>query len=329
MSNELVGPGKGVERDRWGRPLITHPSNPSAPLIPYTRTTTFVDALSDKEGLMRWKQRMTAIGLASRPDLLLAVSQVGDDKAKLGRLCEEAAEHAGSMQAATVGTELHALTERLDRGEDIGAIPDPWDKDLAAYARATAGLTVEAIETFGIHDGHQIAGTFDRIVSTGNARYIADIKTGSIEYGVGKIAMQLAAYAHMRAYDVETGKRGAPVDVDTERAIIIHLPAGAGTCTLHWVDIRAGWEHVHLAAKVRQWRKRRDLTAPVEDLAAPTRAHVIDLVQAATDVPALEAVWAAHTDLWDGELTRLAALRKKALTAGAGPKSKNKKEKAA
>jgi len=40
------------------------------------------------------------------------------------------------------------------------------------------------------------------------------------------------------------------------------LPAGQARCELHWLDITAGWEAARLAATVRAWRNRRDLTAP-------------------------------------------------------------------
>jgi hypothetical protein len=50
--------------------------------------------------------------------------------------------------------------------------------------------------------------------------------------------------------------------VSLERALVIHLPAGQARCELHWLDIAAGWEAARLAATVRAWRARRDLTQP-------------------------------------------------------------------
>ena len=52
---ELVGPGKHVQRDRWGRPLITPPRGGKP--VPYTRCTTYVDVLESTWNLMAWKQR--------------------------------------------------------------------------------------------------------------------------------------------------------------------------------------------------------------------------------------------------------------------------------
>jgi hypothetical protein len=41
-------------------------------------------------------------------------------------------------------------------------------------------------------------------VEYGGKRYIADLKTGSIEWGTLKIAAQLAVYARSHTYDVAT-----------------------------------------------------------------------------------------------------------------------------
>jgi hypothetical protein len=51
--------------------------------------------------------------------------------------------------------------------------------------------------------------------------------------------------------------------VDQEKALIIHLPVGTGTCTLHLVDIGMGWFGVELAMQVRDWRNRKDLSEPL------------------------------------------------------------------
>ena len=123
------------------------------------------------------------------------------------------------------------------------------------------------VEQFTVLDELKIGGTPDRVVEYDGQRYIADVKTGSIEYGAGAIAMQLAVYAHSRLYNLRTGER-TPLDVHQDRAVVIHLPAGTGTCTLHWVDITAGWEAVQHATWVRAWRARRNLIAPTDTPAA-------------------------------------------------------------
>lgn len=265
MTLELASAVEPIPRDRYGRPLVI-PREGGKP-IPYTRCTTYVGVLEDTFNLARWQQRMVALGLASRPDLLLAVSAHGDDKTELNRICAEAQEAAAAHAAATTGTALHALTERLDRGMPVGVIPEAYQADLAAYEKETAELTPVEIEAFTVLDTLQIGGTPDRVVEFRGARYIADVKTGSIEYGMGKIAMQLAVYSRSSLYDHRTGERTS-LQVDQNNAIVIHLPAGEGRCELHWVNIAAGWEAVKLATSVRAWRARSGLSIPFKGVPA-------------------------------------------------------------
>jgi hypothetical protein len=248
-----------IARDRYGRPLVLPPGGGRP--IPYTRCTTFVGVLEDTSNLTKWKQRMTAIGLTLRPDLALAVAAHRADKSKLNKIVEEAMEAASSSAAATTGTALHALTEQMDRGEVMAAIPEAFQGDIAAYEFATAPLTNIHIERFTVHDGLQVAGTPDRVVEYKDALYIADVKTGSIEWGMGKIAMQLAVYANSLLYDIATGDR-ASLNVDTRRALVIHLPAGQGRCDLVWVDITEGWRAVQVAAEVRKHRQHKAWSWP-------------------------------------------------------------------
>jgi hypothetical protein len=248
-----------IARDRYGRPLVIPPAGGKP--IPYTRCTTFVGVLEDTSNLTKWKQRMTAIGLTLRPDLALAVAAHRADKSKLNKIVDEAMEAAASSAAATTGTALHSLTEQIDRGINPGSIPAAYGPDLDAYEFATAPLMPLHIEQFVVHDGLQVAGTPDRVVEYKDALYIADLKTGSIEWGMGKIAMQLAVYANSQLYDVETGER-ASLNVDTRRALVIHLPAGQGRCDLVWVDIAEGWRAVQVAAEVRKHRQHKAWSWP-------------------------------------------------------------------
>lgn len=218
----------------------------------YTRCTTFIGCLEDRYNLEKWQQRMVMLGMADHPELVLAVAAHRDDKSTLDDIAAEAQTLARSGRAALTGTAIHKLTADLDRGLEVGRVPGDYQRDLDAYRAATAVFTSEYVEQFMVCDELRIGGTPDRIVSFNGKRYIADTKTGDISRA-GKIAMQLAVYAHSDIYDIETGTR-TPVDVDRRNGIIIHLPAGTGTCELHWVNIAAGWDAVLLADQVRTWR---------------------------------------------------------------------------
>jgi predicted RecB family endonuclease len=275
-----------VPRDRWGRPMVT-PPNGGKPKA-YTRVTTFAGSVEDMYGLGQWQQRMVALGLAKRPDLLLSVSAHEDDKDELNRIAEAAKEAAAASAAATTGTALHRLAERYDRGQlALDDVPESHRADLRAYIAAMHGidgLTMHGIEEFVVVDDLQVAGTFDRVVEHDGQRYVADIKTGSIEYGAGKMAIQLALYSRGRLYTPGQPDR-ADTGVSQTAGIIIHLPAGQGRCDLHWIDLRAGWEAVELCERVRAWRKRKGLLAAASFGPAMLARSVVDVPSKADTTP--------------------------------------------
>ncbi len=320
-----------VNRDRYGRPLITPPGGGKPK--PYTRCTTYVGALEDTYNLAKWQQRMVAIGLAHRPDYVLEVAGIGDltgdpvadkiKKAKLDVVAEKAIEAAKASAAATVGTALHALAERHDRGQATGPIPAAYQADIEAYKTVTAGMRHKWVEQMCVQDKLQVAGTPDRITTYRGKRYIVDLKTGSIEWGASKIAMQLAMYAQSLVYDPATGERSRH-DADLDRGIVIHLPAGTGRAQLYWVDLKLGAEGIRYARNTRQWRayKFADAMEPIDQ--APDTAGerveaavdpVLDAITAATTAEELGAVWREHRAAWTDEHTQAAAQRKKTLTA--------------
>lgn len=289
-----------IERDRWGRPLVVPPGGGKP--VPYTRCTTYVDALDSKEGLMRWRSRMTALGLAARPDLALAVQSTDpDDKTALDSVVEQALDAAKASAAATTGTALHQLTERVDEGGTLDglALPDEHRASMDAYRRATGHLEWSAVEQFRVHDELRIGGTADRVAVVDGASVICDIKTGSIDYP-GKFAMQLAVYAHSTIYDPATAQRHSDAPpMDVERGLIIHLPAGEGECTLHWIDLQAGWSAVELAGRVREWRSKANSRAKDRRLLQPYEMPAvadpiqpwIDRATRLTDHDDLRALW--------------------------------------
>ncbi len=252
-------------RDRYGRYLLPDPVTGQERA--WTRATTWAKTLSDTTGLHRWECRMVAKGITLRPDLYaLAAAAPAKDVAALDALTEAAREAAAASASANLGTALHKFTERHDRGERI-APPEPWAADLAAYAATmrAEGITIDPahIERITPVPDLGAAGTLDRIAKVpGHGLVIADVKTGQdLRHSWGEIAIQLAIYAHGAGLWTGTGYDPMP-EVSQDRALVIHLPAGQARCELHWLDIAAGWEAARLAATVRAWRGRRDLTQP-------------------------------------------------------------------
>lgn len=240
------------KRDNFGRPLIIPPDGGKP--VAYRRCTTFIDVLADRGALERWKQRKTAIGLSMRSDLLLRVQAEKKNNATLDKICEWALQAAGSDASANIGTAIHSLTEQIDRGE-TPEIPEAFAKDIQAYLHATKALTMKAIEVFVVNDDLKVGGTFDRI-ALDLEPVVADLKTGSITYDAGKIAMQLAVYAHSQIYNIETGER-TPLDVSHQRGLVIHLPQGEGRCSILEADLEEGWRGAQLAADVWAWRSKK------------------------------------------------------------------------
>lgn len=311
-----VTPAADIRRDRWGRPLVV-PVDGGKP-VAYTRCTTFVGSIEDTYNLSKWQQRMVALGLADRRDLLLAVAAHRDDKTRLNQICEDALEAAKGHAAATTGTALHAITETFDRGNDVGLLPEDAGRDLAAYAAATKTLKPIHIEQFMVLDHLKIGGTPDRISTyVDGKRYVTDLKTGSIDFGYLKIAAQLAVYARSRPYDVEAGKRMEPHGAELDKGIVIHLPAGSGTCTLYWVDLLAGWEVVRLCKQVREKRALPEhaIFSQVDTPFTPAPSLAEQLF-ACPSPDAVRALWRDHASSWTDELTQLAKRHITALTEG-------------
>lgn len=329
---EFTNPAPEVPRDRWGRPLVV-PSTGGKP-VAYTRCTTFVGVVEDTYNLSKWQQRMVALGLSDRPDLLLAVASNRDDKKHLDTVCEQAMDAAKAGAAATTGTALHLLTERMDRGLGTGVVPEAYVADLEAYARTTAPLKAVHIEAFCVQDMMKVGGTPDRVVTFQGKRYIADLKTGSINFGYLKIAAQLAMYARSRLYDPASHER-SPHGAEIDRGIVIHLPAGSGTCTLHWVDLTEGWEAVKVARMVRNLRAHgfKALFSPFAEQPGPTVPLAVPQVEqqhplqvsmtdaitsAIANAPTEQAVrnlWEQHVDTWTDTHTELAKARITALAS--------------
>lgn len=283
------GGDQRIKRDGYGRPLVIPPEGGKA--VGYTRCTTFVDCMDDRNNLEKWKMRSVAIGLSLRPDLLLRVSSIGPDepdeaddakvwKAQHNEAAKAALEAAKSSAKATIGSSLHTYTEKIDRGQPVGPVPADYVRHLKAYEEATKGLTARHIEQFTVQDDLRIGGTPDRIVELDghDGLYIADVKSGSVAYP-HKMAMQLAVYAHSLLYNPVTGERTNPGAVSTERGIIIALDQKTGECQLHWIDLARAWEAVQVAAQVHAWRKTKDLVKPLLSV-VPDQVAAAPLVEA-------------------------------------------------
>ena len=251
-----------IPRDQYGRPLIA-PIDGGKP-VAYTRVSTLAKTLDDQSALMLWKQRMTAIGLSKRPDLLSLTAAKYDDKKTMNDVVKQAMSAAESDKAANVGTALHRLTELVDTDQLPTGLPAEHLNDLYAYEQAMKPLQVVASEMFVVVDEVQAAGTFDRLVRLPDGRIVvADIKTGQTEpdYPHG-VMQQTAIYSRGWIYEHGKGRvaRLGDLGVDQSTGLLIHLPAGKGRCDLYLLDLERGWTLAQIAVAVRSAYKDKTLT---------------------------------------------------------------------
>lgn len=290
-------------------------------MVGYTRTTTYIDCLEDKTTLTKWKMRMLLEGvaaaeepgeregvtskireLAHRRDVAITKARKQDRKGKLqpgqlamlvdgawgdfkkamDALADEVFELGGGREAATKGTDIHALCELYD-AEGMDAVQEKLDAgeitpadfaDVEAYADACRrlGLKVVASEQVIVNDDLKVAGRLDRIylaklpeirdpktgevlreADTRAKRYVGDLKTGRVDYGQAKIAQQIRMYAESSAYDLDTHERSSH-GANRTVGLLIHLPAGAAKATVHIVDLATGGRGNKLAGEVRAFR---------------------------------------------------------------------------
>lgn len=309
-----------VERDGWGRYRLIHPTTGKKQA--WQRCTTFAKMLEDTFGLGVWQQRMVAKGLALRPDLLDIVTtlEVKRDAERLNQILEQAKDAAGQKVAANQGTVCHKHTEDVDRGElTLDQVPPRYRADVTAYTETLrrAGITIvpQMIERITVVPDLSVGGTLDRVVRARNGKYyVLDVKTGNMDFGQLGICIQLAVYAagvnSAGVYDLDTGTWAPPNSygdsietgpwsvphVETDYALVAHIPVGSGTCELLKVPIDTGWEAVQTAAQVRDWRKKKRLfTAYDPEDVAPGEAEVKRLNEIASQPPTWEDRFRAVT----------------------------------
>lgn len=262
MSITFTHPTVDIPRDRWGRPLIIPEGGGKA--VPYTRMSTLSKALDDKTALTKWKQRQVVVGLGARPDLVQVAQTVKGDDRKLDEVVESAMVAAESERAANLGTALHALSEEVDKGTPVAELPEWAREDMAAYKAALTGIEILAAEMFVVVDEIAAAGTFDRLVRLPDGRaMVADLKTGRHEprYPQGA-TQQIAGYSRGHLYDAEKGRVGhlPSLGIDQDHGLLIHCPAGTGTCDLYLLDLNVGWSLIQVSVAVRAAFKEKVIT---------------------------------------------------------------------
>lgn len=266
LENDQLETGKPEpRRDNYNRAMLL---DPNGNRVPYTRVSTIAKALDDKDSLINYNQRLTAVGLTRRKDIhdiiQLMTDPEGDDKSELRRLVNDAADAGGAGVKANQGTARHKASERIDAGESPTSfvMPDDirWDIDAYLTELDRVGLRPlpQLCETHGVIEGFDynglgVSGTFDKALGDGSDIFCADMKTGQqVKYAMLAWSIQVAMYANFEArYDVRTDTRHPMPDLRKDVGFIIWLPAGQRRCKIIEIDLANGFRYAQLAAQIR------------------------------------------------------------------------------
>lgn len=273
------------DRDRWSRYLIHGQA--------HTRATTFAKLGANTKAIEAWNERNVIRGMTLRPDLLMLANglEVKRDRSDLNSIAAQAKDAAGSKVAANIGTAYHAFSEWIDAGLiNLRDVPEQYQGRVHQYTDAItrAGLTTRpewierttAVRADQVGAPLPVAGTLDRIFQLPDGSLvIGDLKTGSdLSYSEMEIEVQLALYAHgvnthgLFDWNTKTWQRTVedplgrwPLEVRTDIAIVVHLPADGDGCTLYVADIERGWRDAQrlgpLQASLKEKNRFRTLTA--------------------------------------------------------------------
>lgn len=303
-----------------GAPMVKRPDG-SGRWDRYSRPSAWGEDLDEQSALVNWRIDRAIEGVARDPALRATIA------ANLG--IKEGAEERRNLainrgrgdQDADIGTALHAMSHRIERGDDF-VCPPPYDADMAAYLSALdrAGLVSRHIECHLCSDEWRAAGTADRIYEitrpllTPDGRrievgqfVIGDLKTGKLkDYSIPSYVIQLAIYCDSVFYDVATDERSPlPDGLRTDWGLLVRMPAGTATVRLEWADLNVGREGAAIVRQVRSWRKRSDfigpLTWPVDDEVA--------VMSISPDEAVAEAMEAPPPDEWVVAMTTFAQQR--------------------
>lgn len=304
--DQIAGPNRDatVRRDHLGRYLIPDPTTGKE--RSWMRATTLAKTLDDGEALVRWKCARTAIGVALKPSIQAGITAAQSDSKALGKLVDQAQEAAGANEQRELGTHLHRILELVDTGRmDPGGVPAPWGRDVSAYLaelkRQSLVVRPDLCEVIFLNHTLEVAGTCDRVYQDHEGRLVvADIKTGGRVYYLS-FAMQFAIYATAtHVYNPVTDELTPAPEMRQDHTLMVHAPAGSGTCHIEALSVGEGYEAVLMALEVRRTRAK-DKAKHIQ--ATTWQPPILELVPPPADNPvlALRAALVARVALLKNE----------------------------
>lgn len=268
-------PDEGIQRDRYGRPLIFQENGT---VKPYRRASSVAGTMNDAEGIVIWSNRHTAVGVARNVGIAQRIATLGEnpddytpqDKRDLDSMIRDAKAQTGGEYKADYGTALHRATEP---GFDGIVIGDGMRADIGAYESKMLdlGLVAIATEIWLVSHRYEVAGTADHLylatkpipmpdmmphlrdIAVGDV-LIGDKKTG--RYHPGQVAIQLALYSDGVIDLPEGALDGVNLyNFRPDLGLGVHIPRGEQSCSVYPVDLLWGADMVRLCNDVAEFRR--------------------------------------------------------------------------
>lgn len=244
------------------------------------KSVTAVAKIPDnQEGIVKWRMRRLAVGLARSPQIIESVAAHFTDDAKVNDLIEEAMIVGGGNVASESGTAAHRVTERTDLGEDMiltSRAEDVQTRWLALLEIAGIEIVTHFVERCVVYPAQLICGKFDRVGRVLPGGTIArlypelvgklvmlDLKTGkgATKYPHGT-ACQLALYANAPLMaDFWSGLDGLvtkfdPLPEELDRNVGFIVSITTEESAIYSLNIAAGWRAIErVIFPAVAWRK--------------------------------------------------------------------------
>jgi len=273
-----------VERNHHGQYLLP---NEAGEIVAHVRVSTFAETVARDAELVEYQHRTLAKGISISPDLIAlgsAIPSVDFDKDRWRELVSTGQDRGGSNYRSNLGTAMHFITERWNRGERGFDVPEYLKLHLEQYLALlhAAGITIlpEMLERVLVQRGFQLGGCLDNAVRWDGKMIIGDLKTGKdMKYGRLAKLVQLWAYSELDQLWDTSAKEYEPRPPELVRgeALIISVPLD-GTAELFVLDLSDVEQLATLTDGIREWRKIADKRfQSVSKLAKPKDVVIIDM----------------------------------------------------
>jgi len=287
--------------------------------------TGIAGKIEDKQGLIGWSAKAVATCAIEEAAELSRIRRLQDDDSAFEWLSTAADRLRDG--AATKGSDLHDVADRMTSGRDMPEYLDPNTKFMAENVLAFMseyGVKTVYSEARLAHRTLGYAGTTDQIAVVpqyGEKPILVDWKTSESMYrtpkfSTGKNAMQLAAYSHCEVMWWDDKTESDMPDINPEIGLIAMVrPEGY---KIYDYDLVRSWPQFQRAIENYHWWRN------VENLArGPVRPSGLmeNLTAAALNAESTEELHAlyeraVHYDVWSDQLRAVFTKRRAHLELG-------------